>query len=569
MAERGDMKNKIIGKILLASLLSASLLSGCAGIGDIVNRSADVENDEDEEDDEDGDEEEETGEEDEDRPVSDAEDGDERYDDSDPFGKLDGDRLSSGIDSEYRQLQLYSYPMYNYAYDSELDMAIAEAGTTHIELVDDDFPQLKEAIDGYSESKEAYVLGAEFEELEKEARDALPEMGDYPMTFYVKFDTTVLRADTVVTSLLTHYEDFKGGAHGTYYNYGVNFDSATGKELSIKDVVDEDVLDELPGIIAEALLKRYGSEVFYSDADTEEAIAETIKTYYGTEAGYIYSFGLGYEGITFYFQPYELAPYAAGSISATLKYEDYPGLVDKKYAECASDYFISLDADMETLPHSTDTCYAYLSGDDGWGTYEDLVINFNGKEFHEEVYGYSADLWIGSIGGINYLFANFSEDNDYENLKVYSLNSATGNVECCAEMYGGFQGFVPLDPYEFRIYDRGGILSTYSMYKNYYIGRDGSPVALEDFYYIDSELSLKTISDVEGEIRDDFEGKGQRGVIKSGEKLYFYATDGETWVDFKRNDGSFVRFEVDCSDYPQKVNGIDSDTIFDGIMFAG
>jgi hypothetical protein len=163
---------------------------------------------------------------------------------------------------------------------------------------------------------------------------------------------------------------------------------ATGALLCLdvtEDVVDEAVLDELPGIIAEALLKRYGSEVFYSDADTAEAIAETIKTNYG--ADYIYSFGLGYEGITFYFQPYELAPYAAGSISATLKYEDYPGLVDKKYAECASDYFISLDADMETLPHSTDTCYAYLSGDDGWGTYEDLVINFNGKDFREEIYG--------------------------------------------------------------------------------------------------------------------------------------------------------------------------------------
>ena len=557
------MKNKLIGKIFLASLLSASLLSGCAGIGDIANRSADVEED----DDDDGEEEEESGEEDDDQPVSDAEDGGEPYDGSDPSGKLGDGTLSSGIDSDYRQLQLYTYPMYNYSYDSDLGMAIAEAGTTHIELVDDDLPQLKDAIDGYSKSKEDFVLGSGFEELEQEAKEAVPEMGDYPMAYCVKYDTTVLRADTVVTSLITHYEDYKGGAHGTYYNYGVNFDSATGEELSIKDVVDEAVLDELPGIIAEALLKRYGSEVFYSDADTAEAIAETIKTNYG--ADYIYSFGLGYEGITFYFQPYELAPYAAGSISATLKYEDYPGIVDKKYTECANDYFISLDADMETLPHSEDTCYAYLSGDDGWGTYEDLVINFNGKEFHEEVYGYSADLWIGSIGGINYLFANFSEDNDYENLKVYSLNSATGNVECCAEMYGGFQGFVPSDPYEFRIYDRGGILSTYSMYKNYYIGRDGAPVGLEDFYYIDSELSLKTVSDVEGEVRDDFEAEGQRAVIKPGEKLDFYATDGETWVDFKRKDGSFVRFEVDCSDYPQKVNGIEADTVFDGMMFAG
>ncbi|MBO6260946.1 MAG: DUF3298 domain-containing protein [Lachnospiraceae bacterium] len=550
------MKNRLFGKMLLATFLSVSLLSGCAGIRDINGSTAAVEEDE-----EDEETEEETP------PVTDEENDDEWYDDSDPLGKLDGDLQSGEIDSEYRQLQLYTYPMMNSAYDSELGMAVAMAETTHIELVDDYLPELKAAIDEYSKRKEDYVLGEGFDELEKEARDAIADMGDFPEGFSVRYDTTVMRADTVVTCLLTHYADYMGGVHGTYYYYPVNYDSATGEELSIKDVVDEGMVDELPDIIAEALLERYGEDVFYGDADTPEAIAGNIKAFYGKE--YDYSFAVGYEGLTFYFQPYELGPYSSGALNVTLKYEDYPELVDEKYTECANDYFINLDAGLETLPHSDDTCYAYFATGDEWDTDNELVITFNGKEFREEIYGYSADLWICTIGGINYLFVNLSEDNDYEHLMVYSLNSATGNVECCADVYGGFMGYVPADPYEFRIYDRGDLLSTYDMYKNYYVGRDGEPVGLEDFYYIESELSLRTISDVEGEVRDDFEAEGSRTTIKSGEKLDFYATDGGTWVDFKRKDGSFVRFEVDRSDYPQKVNGTDADAIFDGMMFAG
>ncbi|MCR5596676.1 MAG: RsiV family protein [Lachnospiraceae bacterium] len=555
------MKNKAIGKMFMAVILSASFLAGCAGSSGTAGNSADVEEEETAAEAEAG----EAG-------ATDSSSGDDvnrsgQHNDNDSLDNENGDLQPGGIDSEYRQLRFYARQMSNYVYDAELDMIAVKAEATHIELLDEDLPQLKAVIDEYSKNKEDIVYGETFEELKKEAIEYIPDMGDYSEGFSIKYDTTIMRADTAVTCLLTYYGDYTGGVHGNYCYYPVNYDSSTGEELFISDVVDEGMLDEIPDLVAAALLERYGKDSFYGDADTQDAIAETIKKNYGK--GDNYSFAVGYEGLTFYFQPYELGPYSSGALNATLKYEDYPELVDEKYTECAADYFIGIDADLETLPHSEDTCNAYLSAPDEWGTYDELVINFNGKDFREEIYGYGADMWICTIGGINYLFVNLSEDNDYEHLMVYSLNSATGNVECCADVYGGFMGYVPADPYEFRIYDRGDVLSTYSMYKNYYVGRDGVPAGLEDFYYIDSDLSLKTISDVEGEVRDDFEGTGTKAVIKSGEKLDFYATDGETWVDFKRKDGSFVRFEVDRSDYPQKVNGTDADAIFDGMMFAG
>jgi hypothetical protein len=40
-------------------------------------------------------------------------------------------------------------------------------------------------------------------------------------------------------------------------------------------------------------------------------------------------------------------------------------------------------------------------------------------------------------------------------------------------------------------------------------------------------------------------------------------------VDLKLDDGSIVRIEIDDSDYPHTVNGIDIEEAFEGIMFAG
>ena len=52
-----------------------------------------------------------------------------------------------------------------------------------------------------------------------------------------------LRADKEVVSIRTDYEDYTGGVHGYYANFGYNIDPETGKELSLFDVVtDKDAL---------------------------------------------------------------------------------------------------------------------------------------------------------------------------------------------------------------------------------------------------------------------------------------------------------------------------------------
>ena len=62
----------------------------------------------------------------------------------------------------------------------------------------------------------------------------------------------------------------------------------------------------------------------------------------------------------------------------------------------------------------------------------------------------------------------------------------------------------------------------------------------------------------------------ERVEIPAGEELILYRTDNSSYVDMKRADGSICRLEVDLSrGWPQKVNGMDAEECFDGMMFAG
>ena len=48
-----------------------------------------------------------------------------------------------------------------------------------------------------------------------------------------------------------------------------------------------------------------------------------------------------------------------------------------------------------------------------------------------------------------------------------------------------------------------------------------------------------------------------------------YRSDGESYVDCKTKDGKYVRIVLDNSDWPIKINGIELEEAFDGIIFAG
>ncbi len=473
---------------------------------------------------------------------------------------------------EYRQLELSSYQMSNSYYDKDLDATIASVSVTHVELQNDDLPKLKKSIDDYIADNERSLKGEDFDSFVEEAKGCAEVWGG-PMELYENYYTHVVRADTAVTGLITYYDDFHGGAHGVYYTLPVNFDSVTGKELNINDVINADRIDELPQILEERLLEEYDPGQFFNP----DSLAADIEETYQMTGDYYFS--IGYEGITVYFQIYALAPYASGSQAILLKYEDYPGLVNEKYTDCSYNYFIDQEAMGGSMPHNADQAdiYGYLTDKGEDWMYKNLVINYDGEQYKEEVYAYDAEFFFAGIGSETYMFVNLHHENDYQNINVYHINTYDGKIEKKCEFDGGFYNSIPSDPLNFRIYQRTDMFSTYSIYKYYYISRDGEPVSTDEYFLADVDpenLYLTAKEDISVDIREKQDNTAWEYIeyhdtVKKGQKLYFYATDNEQWADFILEDGRIARITLDKPGWPMTINGVDIEELFDGILFAG
>ena len=133
----------------------------------------------------------------------------------------------------------------------------------------------------------------------------------------------VQRADNLIVSVRQDEYQYTGGAHPMYATGGFNIDPLTGENLTISDVVTD--FSGLVELLGEKLVEKYGEDIFY---DSPEVM---LQEYTPEQFGWT----MGYQGITFYFTPYELAPYAAGAPMVTIWFDEA-----KNFIEMINDDFL-------------------------------------------------------------------------------------------------------------------------------------------------------------------------------------------------------------------------------------
>lgn len=131
------------------------------------------------------------------------------------------------------------------------------------------------------------------------------------------------RIDRGVLSLSGELVRYDGAPHPGHQSLSVTYDLTTGSVLAFSDVLDAEFsAEQLYRLAAEALEGQKDS--LYPDfADALEAsLADTahIENWYLTE-----------HGLCLYFSPYEIAPYAAGTVFAEIPYEKLGGLLKDAY----------------------------------------------------------------------------------------------------------------------------------------------------------------------------------------------------------------------------------------------
>ena len=175
---------------------------------------------------------------------------------------------------------------------------------------------LEEYTDGIQEGINAFI-----EESEQQLADDYDSGYTMPGGYELNVSSTVVRADTDIVSILTATQSYARGAHGFTALSSLHLDPRTGAVLELGDIFTS--TRRLPQILEKEFLSQ--------DPDPENLFTSVEDATRELMAEDALCFVVGMEGVTFYYDPYILRPFAAGTQSVTLFYEDYPDLIKSKY----------------------------------------------------------------------------------------------------------------------------------------------------------------------------------------------------------------------------------------------
>ena len=483
------------------------------------------------------------------------------------------------VDSDApRTLNISTGEGYIVEYNGDSYERLVEVSYPVIKLTDEDeyeFAELQKSFDTLSDNKRNDQK-ALLEENKEYAIDFLENTEPGKAAFFSNITPYVRRADTLVTSILTYTYTYFGGAHGNMYCFGRNYDTQTGKELKLSDVVTD--TGKLVDAVKEQLDK------FYPDIDYE--MFSDLEDVFGDETQIAWT--LDYNGITFHFYPYTLTYFAAGSQTVTLSNEEYPDILKKEYQVLPISYGVKLVRgqsfyfDINDDGLVDELIFSYLENEYGNDSF--LSVSVNGKECKSDYMLYKADAYfVHSATGKNYVYAEIMGDSDYTETVCFEVSdeakeigTVPGGMKLLIDYNNSECGYlteVLTNPDEFAIETSTMILSTVSGYKNYYVSESGLPKTDDLLYGFSDEriLQLRLLKDLEVDVYDEQSGsvKGTK-VLKNGDTVLYYATDNLKYAYLKCSDGTKCR--VECghdSMFNFKVNGFSVDEIFDGIVFAG
>ncbi|MBQ4110742.1 MAG: DUF3298 domain-containing protein [Clostridia bacterium] len=432
------------------------------------------------------------------------------------------------------------------------------------------YPELAAAFYQYNEksSTEAKALMYEFSSItqEMEWNEFNPAHCEAEAKLYLQ------RADESVVSLLESVYSYSGGVHPNYYVNGINYNTKTGKKTALSEVIKD--TKKLPSVLSKKITEKYADVTFFNLEDTFSKYREEDFTW-----------TIDYQGITFWFSPYEIAAYAVGTLSARLWFDEFPDMFNEEYKNTPENYVVTLptgheiDFDLLEPDGKKDKIYIEKTADD-YGSYYMLSVTVNGKTYTDEMsYAYDYDVYLAHIGGKNYIYSDAVSDNDYHIFATWDINGETpeitdelqGTEVDCEFIEEGFEeGTVYRqcfnNPESIKLETRFNILGTRGATAYYRLNEtDGKPEMTDKAYTFNEGHDVVTSVPLKAEILP----KMEETELPSGTSLTPHQTDGKTFVDLTREDGEVVRLLIEVSDWPRKVNGMPEDECFEELFYAG
>lgn len=144
----------------------------------------------------------------------------------------------------------------------------------------------------------------------------------YPYSYAITYQP--MRLDQNVLSFFGTESSFDGSPRSLQTGISITYDLTTGDPLSLRSILqEENYADVLCSLIIEGLKNAAIDSLF---ADYENIVHTKFSTNVPVDSWYFTN-----EGLCFYFSPYEIAAYAAGTVVAEIPYEKLSGLLKDQY----------------------------------------------------------------------------------------------------------------------------------------------------------------------------------------------------------------------------------------------
>lgn len=186
------------------------------------------------------------------------------------------------------------------------------------------------SMQSYLDSVVALGLGGYISDLTR-AKTLMRDDAESPtalLSFFVeemfKSDSLTYNQSDLVSVKISQY-DFSGGANGTTSIRSANYDLKHNTPVTVHQLFADGSEDKIDELLLAALMKSFG-------VDSPDALADK-GVYFYEEAKMGEYFYLTSEGVTFYFNPYDIAAHFVGPIELTLPYADIAGCLKDEYKQ--------------------------------------------------------------------------------------------------------------------------------------------------------------------------------------------------------------------------------------------
>lgn len=377
----------------------------------------------------------------------------------------------------------------------------------------------------------------------------------------------LLRADNKIVSFTSNEESYLGGAHGSYFVKGMNFDPVTGDLLSLKEVVTD--YDQTYEYTKEYLQREVDEEAFFPDyLDSLEQM------FYGEEwQSDQLSWSLDSQELTLYFNQYVLGPYSSGMFVVEIPFDGDKKLVKEDYVPKGNGKARKIWEGVETVlseeGNGQTFSYSIQRNEDAFTN--TITLQLGQESMDKELYGFFVQAYLVQMSEEgNWLYVECMEDNDWRTLHVFDLNQKQPSYVGIGEGYIGEHVFSNGE--NFALYERIDLLGTYIVFRHYQVGPDGLPKALEDIYSIvENDYSITSTVELPVQMhKGDRESVlREQETLPSGTKYYLRKTDGKTFVEMELEDGRRCDILLEKDDFFSKINGMDEVDCFEFLRYVG